>query len=72
MGLLASALSAPFAVLTFVDTSKVRKKRDFGLCYRRAGWRVCGRTKGGLLSLRLAPEDMPQPVVATGRQEVAA
>ena len=62
----------PLGMITFVDTSKVRKKRDFGRCYRRAGWRVCGRTKGGLLALRLAPDDMPQAIAAAGRQEVAA
>ena len=59
-------------MVTFVDTGKVRKKRDFGRCYRCAGWRVCGRTKGGLLALRLAPEDTPQPVIALDRQEAAA
>ncbi len=62
----------PLGMITFVDTSKVRKKRDFGRCYRRAGWRVCGRTKGGLLALRLAPDDMPPAIAAAGRQEVAA
>ena len=57
-------------MVTFVDTTKVRKKRDFGRCYRRAGWQVCGRTKGGLLALRIAPEDMPSPLAAFGSQEL--
>lgn len=48
-------------MITFVDTSKVRKKRDFGRCYRRAGFLECGFTKGGLLALHLAAENMPQP-----------
>jgi hypothetical protein len=47
--------------VTFVDRSKVRRKRDFGRCYRRAGWSVCGETAGGLLALQLKPEDMPEP-----------
>jgi hypothetical protein len=46
-------------MVTFIDPSKVRKKCDFGRCYRRAGWKVCGKTKGGLLALRIAPEAIP-------------
>ena len=48
-------------MITFVDTTKVRKKRDFGRCYRRAGFQECGYTKGGLLALQLLPDAMPQP-----------
>jgi hypothetical protein len=55
--------------VTFVDRAKVRNKRDFGRCYRRAGFRVCGETKGGLLALQLAPSDMPQPEAPLGAQE---
>lgn len=55
-------------MVTFVDTSKVRKKRDFGRCYRRAGWRLCGTTKGGLLALQIAPEEFPMPLVPIGAQ----
>lgn len=45
--------------VTFVDTARTRHKRDPGRCYRKAGWQVCGETKGGLLALQLLPEQMP-------------
>ena len=54
--------------VTFVDPTKTRHKRDPGRCYRRAGWRPCGTTKGGLLALRLAPEDFPAAVAPAGYQ----
>lgn len=57
----------PLGMVTFIDRSKVHRKRDFGRCYRRAGFRVCGETKGGLLALQLLPVDMPEaeaPLVA--------
>ena len=44
--------------VTFVDASKVRKKRDPGRCYRRAGWRHVGFTKGGLWAFQLPPDDI--------------
>ena len=37
-------------LVTFINRAKVRKKRDFGRCYRKAGFRVCGETQGGLLA----------------------
>lgn len=47
-------------LVTFIDPSKVRKKRDFGRCYRKAGFVECERrTKGGLVALQLLPERMP-------------
>ena len=52
--------------VTFVDRGKVRRKRDFGRCYRKAGWEVCGETKGGLLALRLLPDAMPLPCAPVG------
>ena len=52
--------------VTFVDRGKVRRKRDFGRCYRKAGWEVCGETKGGLLALRLLPDAMPLPCAPIG------
>lgn len=48
-------------MVTFIDTAKVRRKRDFGRCYRRAGFRPCGWTKGGLLALQMVPDAMPEP-----------
>jgi hypothetical protein len=55
-------------MVTFIDTSKVKRKRDWGRCYRRAGFRPCGWTKGGLLALRLAPAAMPEPMAPHGAQ----
>ena len=46
-------------MVTFVDTKKIRKKRDPGRCFLRAGFKNCGRTKGGLIVLQLLPENMP-------------
>jgi hypothetical protein len=36
---------------TYVNARKVRRKRDPGRCFMRAGWRRCGETKGGLVVL---------------------
>ncbi len=46
--------------ITFVDASKTRRKRDPGRCYRRAGWRHVGFTKGGLWTLQQLPSEMPE------------
>ena len=56
----------PLGMVTFVDASKVRKKRDPGRCYVRAGFRFVGFTEGGLHAFRLAPEDMPEPEPPNG------
>lgn len=53
----------PLGMVTFVDPRKVRRKRDFGRCYRRAGFTVCGETKGGLVALQLLPDAMPEPLL---------
>jgi len=34
-------LPPSLGIVTFVDTTKVRRKRDWGRCYRRAGWSAC-------------------------------
>ena len=47
-------------MITFVDRSKVRRKRDWGRCYRKAGFRQVGYTAGGLVALQLLPDDMPE------------
>lgn len=52
---------ADTAMITFVDPSKVRRKRDAGRCFLRAGFRHVGYTRGGLLAFRLATSDMPEP-----------
>lgn len=46
-------------MITFVDRDKTRAKRDPGRCYRRAHFTEDGDTAGGLVALRLAPENMP-------------
>jgi hypothetical protein len=46
-------------MVTFVDRDQVRRKRDWGRCYRKAGWKPCGETKGGLFALQILPSQMP-------------
>lgn len=61
----------PLGIVSFVDTSKVKKKRDFGRCYRRAGFQHVGWTKGGLMAFQMKPEDMPPssaPLGAAGEK----
>jgi hypothetical protein len=48
-------------MVTFVNRSEVRPKRDPGRCYLRAGFSYAGLTKGGLVALILEPADMPLP-----------
>jgi hypothetical protein len=48
-------------MVTMIDTGKVRRKRDPGRCYLRAGFHRVGETVGGLVVLQLLPEDMPAP-----------
>jgi hypothetical protein len=55
-------------MVTFVDADKVRRKRDPGRCYLRAGFARDGETEGGLLAFRLRPEDMPAPCAPVGAQ----
>lgn len=56
----------PLGMLTFVDANRVRRKRDPGRCYLRAGFRRVGTTKGGLVALQLLPDAMPEPQPAGG------
>lgn len=55
-------------MITFIDKKKVKNKRDFGRCYRKAGFKEIGYTKGGLLVLQLKPEDMPPAATPTLNQ----
>ena len=57
-------------MVTFVDETKVRHKRDPGRCFLRAGFtRLKERTKEqDLLVFQLRPEDMPAPREALGTQ----
>ena len=52
------------AMITFIDPSKVRHKRDLGRCYRRAGFRPVGSTKGGLAAFELPASEMPEALPA--------
>lgn len=58
-------------IVTFVDASKVRRKRDPGRCYRKAGFRHVGFTKEeSLHAFQLLPSEMPaadMPLGATAR-----
>ncbi|HYF06158.1 MAG TPA: hypothetical protein VD970_00945 [Acetobacteraceae bacterium] len=51
----------PLGMVTFVDLTKVRRKRDAGRCFRRAGFipAMPRTTEGGLIALQLLPADMP-------------
>lgn len=41
---------------TYVDPSKIRRKRDPGRCFIRAGYRKCGVTKSGKLIFEIPAE----------------
>lgn len=57
-------------MVTFVDASKTRAKRDPGRCFRRAGFQHVGFTKeAGLVALRLDPADMPPPSAPADAQQ---
>jgi len=47
-------------MVTFVDTSKVRRGNP-GYCFQKAGFQKVGHTQGGLVALQLLPADMPGP-----------
>lgn len=47
-------------MVTFIDASKVRRKRDPGRCYRKAGFRHVGFTQGGLYAFQMLPADVPE------------
>lgn len=58
----------PLGMVSFVDPDEVRRKRDPGRCYLRAGFERDGVTEGGLLAFRMPPEAMPAPARAVGDQ----
>ena len=55
-------------MVTFVDAGKVRRKRDPGRCFIKAGFKPCGETKGGLLAFQILPHEMPEAVPPRGMQ----
>jgi hypothetical protein len=58
-------------MVTFVDASKIREKEEaeIGRCYREAGFKHCGFTKGGLWAFQLEPKDMPAAEAPIGVTE---
>jgi hypothetical protein len=57
----------PLGMITFIDPSQVRHKRDPGRCYRKAGFVPAGTTAGGLIALQLWPDTWPDPLPARPR-----
>ena len=55
-------------IVTFVDPDRVRRKRDPGRCFVRAGFEPCGTTKGGLLAFQMTPDAMPEAEAPVGGQ----
>lgn len=64
----AERLFPPLGMVTFVDASKVRHKRDVGRCYRKAGFKHVGFTKKGLWAFQMLPHEMPAPLFVFGAQ----
>jgi hypothetical protein len=58
----------PLGIVSFVDASQVKRKRDPGRCYRKAGWRHAGFTKAGLWVFQQLPGEMPAPSPPLTRQ----
>ena len=58
-------------MVTFVDASKVRKKRDPGRCFLRAGFKSVGKTKGGLHAFQLLPNEFPLASPPLGTQRIS-
>jgi hypothetical protein len=46
-------------MITFIDAGKVKRKRDPGRCYLRAGFHNAGKTAGGLVAMQILPAAMP-------------
>jgi hypothetical protein len=55
-------------MVTFVDASKVRRKRDPGRCFRKAGFHEAEpkTTRAGLIALQLLPHEMPDAAAPRG------
>lgn len=50
----------PMGIISFIDAGKTKHKRDPGRCYRKAGWKHVGFTKGGLWTFQQLPAEMPR------------
>ena len=58
-------------MVTFINVAKVRKKRDPGRCFRKAGFKFVGYPRGGLVALQIFPDEFPdaQPPIRLSLQE---
>jgi hypothetical protein len=54
---------------TYVDPSKVRRKRDPGRCFLRAGFRLCGKTPEGKLILECWPSKTAPAIQSPGNPQ---
>ena len=54
-------------MITFVNT-RYTKSPNPGYCYKLAGFRQVGQTKGGLVALQLLPDEMPPAEMPLGAQ----
>src|SRR5215831_10897480 len=52
----------PLGMISFVDASQVRHKRDPGRCFKRAGFSHVGFTQAGLFVFQQLPAAMPEPL----------
>lgn len=57
-------------IVSFIDGAKTRRKRDPGRCYRKAGWKHVGFTKGGLWVFQQLPHEMPAPDYSLGHEQL--
>ncbi len=55
-------------MVSFINRDEVKHKRDPGRCYIRAGFEYDGETQGGLIAVRLRPDNMPPPQMPIGGQ----
>lgn len=53
-------------MISFVDPDKVKHKRDPGRCFIKAGFKLVGETKGGLLAFQMLAGKMPEPDAPLG------
>lgn len=55
-------------MVTLINASRVRHKRDPGRCYRKAGFRHVGFTRAGQHVLQMLPAEMPAAEPVPGAQ----
>jgi hypothetical protein len=63
-----ASVCGDIAMVTFVDSGKIRRTRTPGRCYIKAGFRPIGFTKSGLVALGLGVDRLPEARLATGAQ----